>query len=397
MKTPKDVFRILKDKAAKNTASWFGGSGTWPLVINLDPPTEKEVRQEPGALRHWAMSWFESADLGTVAWEKRQWRGLGEQLIPVALEFKSPFEVIEIVGEETNWKRAESNWQVFNDAWPEKLDKAWGGKRYQYLSLLSAEETTLMRDLLLWVQDNPKSNCYMRELPFDGIDSKWIETRVKPIMAIGMDIGIRGETTRDIEEFLGLRRKPHRVRIRIVCPELRSKMFGLDDLECPVLELSKLPIQPSRVLIIENQATGLAVPDLQDTVVVFQMGLSVSAIEKIPFVLKAVEVIYWGDVDTYGLIALASARRVRRDIQSVMMDKTTWKSHLSKRVAEPKVASLNERELLDSHEQEMWDMLIEQHGREKATTRLEQEKIPWQYALEQLHKFFVRNPLSSTD
>ena len=44
--------------------------------------------------------------------------------------------------------------------------------------------------------------------------------------------------------------------------------------------------------------------------------------------LQSVSVVYWGDIDTYGLAILARARRVLRgSVQSVAMDEATLLAH----------------------------------------------------------------------
>ena len=50
--------------------------------------------------------------------------------------------------------------------------------------------------------------------------------------------------------------------MRVLCPRLRSGLGGLGDIEAPLGELARVSLRPQAVLIVENQATGVALPDM---------------------------------------------------------------------------------------------------------------------------------------
>ena len=64
----------------------------------------------------------------------------------------------------------------------------------------------------------------------------------------------------------GLRAEPIRIRMRVLCPRLRSTVGGLCDIEAPIAELATLQLVPTVSLVVENLNTGIALPDIDGTV-----------------------------------------------------------------------------------------------------------------------------------
>lgn len=100
----------------------------------------------------------------------------------------------------------------------------------------------------------------------------------------------------------------------------------------------------------------------------------------IPWVRTA-RIIYWGDIDTYGLEILAQLRSVLPQTESVMMNRQTLEAFRGLAVAENRQASGAHVEHLRENEREVFDAL--KMG-DLARLRLEQERIPWPVARETL-------------
>jgi hypothetical protein len=114
--------------------------------------------------------------------------------------------------------------------------------------------------LLAWARDNPDSGLYLRQLPLVDIDTKWIGPRTGTITPILQAVLQR---TGDLHSALGLRKAPEPIRMRLLDPTLRAQLGRAEDLQMPAPQWSaafKEP--PSRLLIVENLATGLAIPDM---------------------------------------------------------------------------------------------------------------------------------------
>jgi hypothetical protein len=218
-------------------------------------------------------------------------------------------------------------------------------------------------------------------LPIPGVDSKWVEKRQSLILSLLNTPAQDGPT--DLSTALLLRRPPNRVRMRVLCQGLRAQIGGLSDLEAPLNDLASLPIQPSTVLVVENVASGLALPERTGPVVVFGLGYAVDLLGEIPW-LRRGAVVYWGDIDTHGFACLARARKYVEDLKSMLMDESTLMAHRDMWVNEPDQSRAENLDGLDSSERSLYqDLRAQRFGR---NVRLEQERIPWNVVIAALNR-----------
>ena len=95
--------------------------------------------------------------------------------------------------------------------------------------------------------------------------------------------------------------------------------------------------------------------------------------------MRRARVIYWGDIDTYGLEILAHLRAVLPQVESVMMNQATLEHYRALTVPENRQASGTYLEHLTHEERDVFEAL---KADELANLRLEQERIPWSDARE---------------
>jgi hypothetical protein len=138
-------------------------------------------------------------------------------------------------------------------------------------------------------------------------------------------------------------------------------------------------LAPAAAIIVENLETGLALPDLPGVVALMKLGLAVGVLDVVPW-LRGIAAVYWGDIDTHGYAILAHARRALPSLASILMDKETLFNYRKLWVDEPMQHVNAEVSRLKDHERLVYEGLRSQDwGR---NIRLEQERIPWAYALE---------------
>jgi hypothetical protein len=241
--------------------------------------------------------------------------------------------------------------------------------------------------LLAWLEANPDSGLYLRQLPVEGLDTKWLEKRTG--LVAGLLRSLR-EVTVDDSDFhalCGLRKPPHRVRVRLLCPALRERVGGLCDIEAPIGELAALPIEPKAVVIVENLETGVALPDVPGTVAIMRLGNAVSVLEALRW-LQGPEIVYWGDIDTHGFAILDRARRVMPQLRSVLMDDATLVRHHPLWVQESSLCANVPFEKLTSEERRVYDNL--RAGSWGQRVRLEQERLDWATSMETLMQALKR-------
>lgn len=400
MKTPADV-RALATKRfqrerlnALREALGCAVTTTWPWVVPLGRPTERDVLTDARSVLAWRDAWVDAKVLGDFEVETDiiAWRAIGTQTVPVRVLFVNTKAIAKVAGLLPLWTQVVTRAKRFVALWPgieEAMVREWA-----MLADWSDDAVLALERVLTWFVDHPKSGLYLRQLPIEGVDTKWFtEPRKKvvqrllvaireakesvPLMAESSE-ALDPDTT--FETVCGLKPLPKLIRGRLL-DEVDQKLFyGLSDLSLPLDEWAQLPLYPEIVFISENLQTGLAFEAHPKSVVFFGLGAGVTQLAAIPWVRTA-RIIYWGDVDTYGLEILAHLRSVLPQTESVMMNRQTLEAFRGLAVAENRQASGAHVEHLRENEREVFDAL---KVGDLARLRLEQERIPWPVARETL-------------
>lgn len=379
--SPEEARAFLRRRYDSQHRSWLDGGGGWPLVVSLGELIERDVLQAPQLVRGWIQSWSEWTGRGEIRWEERQWPRLGQQRLPTALVIQGPLEVASELGEDPRWKRAARRRALLVETWKRLRDTNALGRIFDVLADYSDHDFARLIALLAWIESNPSSGCYVRQLPISGMDTKWLDGRRRGLV-VDLLQAIRNDSkVHDFHALCGLRRPTQRVRMRILCPALREAVGGLTDLELPLEQLGTLQVQPRCTLIVENLETGLALSDLPGVIAFMSLGMSVSVLAALPWV-RASAVVYWGDLDSHGFAILDHARRALPQLRSVLMDEQTLLSHRELWVqestpyasAEPVHLTEAERAVFAKLQANTWGRAV----------RLEQERIGWSLAVERV-------------
>ena len=400
MKTPADV-RALATKRfqrerlnALREALGCAVTTTWPWVVPLGRPTERDVLTDAQSVLAWRDAWVDAKVLGDFEVETDiiAWRAIGTQTVPVRVLFVNTKAIAKVAGLLPLWTQVVTRAKRFVALWPgieEAMVREWA-----MLADWSDDAVLALERVLTWFVDHPKSGLYLRQLPIEGVDTKWFtEPRKKVVQRLLVAIreakvgAVLGTEPSEVlgpdmtfETVCGLKPLPKLIRGRLL-DEVDQKLFyGLSDLSLPLDEWAQLPLQPEIVFISENLQTGLAFEAHPKSVVFFGLGAGVTQLAAIPWVRTA-RIIYWGDVDTYGLEILAHLRSVLPQTESVMMNRQTLEAFRGLAVAENRQASGAHVEHLRENEREVFDAL---KVGDLARLRLEQERIPWPVARETL-------------
>jgi hypothetical protein len=358
--------------------NWLAGEGVWPLAVNLGIPTEKDIADDAPAVRAWASAWQLRTGPGEVVFEERQFARLGRHLLPVSLTLPDAAAVAASVGQLRRWEVAKQRCQQILERWPGIGLRALA-TRFDVLADYSAVDFERLMSLLAWLEANPASGLYLRQIPVEGVDTKWLEKRIGLVAGLLRSLRELGDGDEEIHRLFGLRRPAHRARLRILCPTLRLAVGGLCDVEAPMAEVAALPIAPKAVVVVENLETGLALPDLPDTVAIMRLGNAVGALGLLPWLVSAEVVLYWGDIDTHGFAILDRARRAVPQLRSVLMDETTLLSHRPLWVQEAVQCPNFPLEALTMEERTVYGNL--RAGTWGSCIRMEQERLGWADAM----------------
>lgn len=382
--SPDAVRDFLVRRFNNQHRNWLLGQGSWPILVSLGLPTEEEAVADPASIRNWVQAWLNWSGPGNVRSDDRQWSRLGVQTLPTHLEVSSPEEVASVAGQLERWLTAKERYAQLVGRWPSLAGTPRIASNFNVLADYSVADFSRLVTLLQWLSAHPSSGLTLRQLPVEGLDTKWIETRTGVVLDLFKEIsGLHAEG--DIFAVCGLRKSAHRIRVRVLCPELRRLVGGLGDIEAPADQLAELQITPSKAIVVENLDTGIALPDIPSCVALMKLGNAVRTISTLPW-LRSTMALYWGDLDTHGFAILNQAREVLPSIRSLLMDEATllryrplW-SRESVQCADHELANLthDESAVYRGLRANTW-------GR---NVRLEQERIAWSDATSAINSAF---------
>lgn len=389
MKFPDDVQKALKRRFKNRHRKWVEASANleqpaesvWPLEVTLGIPTETQALKQVEDVRAWVAAWHSWRGAGSLSWSDRRWRKLGTQRVPEKLVLASPSEVAQWIGEADRWDRAQQRYRDLVGRWPQLANKL--ARYFDILADYSEVDYRRLVDMVAWLEKNPASNLYPRQLPVAGLDSKWLERR-KGLLADLVD-AVRGESSSEGDFFqrCGLKAPPQLIRLRILDNNLRQRVGGLDDISAPMEQLAELDLPVANVFVVENLQTGLAFDVLPGSVVIMQLGYGVDVLGRLPWVTNA-HCIYWGDLDTHGFAILNRARGYLPELKSVLMDEETLRSHQDLWVEEKDQHGAETLSLLTDPEQAVYRAIkCNAWGQ---NVRLEQERIAWGVAWKTLQQ-----------
>lgn len=378
--SPDAVRDFLVRRFNNQHQNWLAGEGTWPLFISLGTPTQNHIAEDASAVREWTSAWHSRTGPGEVRFEERQFTRLGRHRLPVGLTLPDAAAVAACVGQLRRWEVATQRYHQVLLRWPAMEQRALAS-RFDVLADYSAADFERLMALLAWLEANPASGLYLRQLPVEGVDTKWLEKRTGLMAGLLRSLREVVEDDGDFHRLFGLRRPAHRVRIRVLCPSLRRAVGGLCDIEAPAGELASLAIAPETVVIVENLETGLALSDVPGAVAILRLGNAVSVLGLLPWLHDA-KVVYWGDIDTHGFAILDRARRAVPQLQSVLMDEATLLSHRPLWGQEATQCPNAPLAALTAEERSVYDNLRAHTWGQRV--RLEQERLGWASSLEKL-------------
>lgn len=347
----------------------------WPLRLSIGVPTASHFLDHSATLRQHLQRWqavASSTGAGTVAWEHRRYRGGSAPVsVPTHWELARPSECVAAMA---RWA-GEAGAAVQADDQALRAVLGEGDPVFHRL---------LLRRLALWrgldthavitatrLAQQLAPGCAqgkpLRALGLGGHDSKFVERHATLLTAL-LDVRF-GSTasTQGLATFLDA--SPEDDHWLLVAP-LAPGLLPFARLRVPSTELHTTALAATHILLVENERCLHQLPQpLADTVAILGAGLNLNWLNA-PW-LQHRHVAYWGDLDTWGLHMLATARSHLPHVHPLLMDRTTFDAHAHLAVPEPVQAPLPEPGALNPEE-----TTLDQHLRSLPNGRLEQEFLP---------------------
>ena len=363
-----------------NSADWrerqlLGAAAAWPLTLAIGQPDTAVFLNDAAALRCHLQQWraVEQHGLGSVQWQERRYRGSSDAIaVPTHWQLAKPSQCIAAISH----FKVPGHAQVKSD--------------YARLSTLIAGverpgfQRLLVRRLVQWRETPTEAviaaahtalqlepGCAqgkpLRALAVQGNDTKFFERHASLLTAL-LDERFDGEASRQgLVSFLGaLPEDDHWLLIAPLSPDL----LPFAQMRVRASELLTTPLPDSRILLVENERCLHQLPQpVAHTIAVLGAGLNLGWLAA-PW-LQGRRVAYWGDLDTWGLHMLATARHHLPHLQALLMDAATFSAHQHLAVAEPVHAPDSACGMLAPDEATLCV-----HLRTQQKGRLEQEFVP---------------------
>jgi hypothetical protein len=377
--TPKGLKLTLTKKWDRGHYLSLWAQGEWePQILPLRVPSSRQLLESYEECRAWVSQWEEAAQSnpGKLNWKTVNHRQLGQNQIPVALELDSIIELGQFIGRLPQYETYDAILGLLEEeaSWLLPLAKA-----KPMFFLAETEHLGPYLAILNWLREHPNRDIYLRQLSLPGVHTKFIESHQRALKILWRDgQDLDGSTAGPLDLLWGFKTKPLLVRFLILDPALA--ISGIQDLSIPKADFDRLNPPVDRVLVVENDISALALPELKKTLVIFGRGYSFDSLKDNPW-LKEKEIYYWGDIDTHGFGILGQFRSHFPKCKSILMDQETllanegfWSKEAGKNAAPS--------DSLDPQEKGLMMALLENvHG---DSVRLEQELIPYDQVLSAL-------------
>ena len=378
MKSP----QVLAAKLAQqwNSADWrerqlLGGGTAWPLTLPIGQPDTAVFLNDAAALRSHLQQWraVEQDGLGHVQWQERRYRGSSDAIaVPTHWQLAKPSQCIAAI----RHFKVLGHAQVHSDY--ARLSTLIAGVERPGFQRLLVRRLVQWRDvpvdavmaaahMALQLEPGCAQGKPLRALAVQGNDTKFFERHASLLTAL-LDERFDGEASRQgLVGFLGaLPEDDHWLLIAPLAPGL----LPFAQMRVRASELLTTPLPGSRILLVENERCLHQLPaPVQDTIAVLGAGLNLGWLAA-PW-LQERSVAYWGDLDTWGLHMLATARHHLPHLHALLMDRATFSAHQHLAVAEP----VHAPEPI-SGAQTPEEAALQAHLRAQDKGRLEQEFLP---------------------
>jgi hypothetical protein len=379
MLAPEDIRRRAQKRYADYLRNLVDGTPFFPLPVRFGKPSPTEdfekLRREINALT--------KANLGCqIEWEEVNSRRWGKQRLPERVTFADENSYLRTLGKAKEAACFRDNLQLTR----KRCAALISFLRDRPLEVVEfAEIWPGLIEVCCYLQIHPRPNLYARELPL-SVDSKFVERHqsvLTRLLKIALPKDAVVETGRFEEQF-GLRFDEPQVRIRLLDESLRTQLgIIFDDFSIPINQCKNLGWEKLRVLVSENKMTFLTLPNIPQAIAIWGAGNAAALLHSVSW-LADCDLVYWGDMDVQGFEILARLREAFPKTRSMMMDVATM-NRFRDLCCPGVISKVQIKQQLTDTEEKAYEIAY------KSNLRLEQERIPNQFARDIIRANFPPN------
>ncbi|CAI0716298.1 DUF3322 domain-containing protein [Serratia quinivorans] len=339
--------------------------GSWPLCLPIGKPSAKIFAEQAQCVLQHVQLWRQ-VEVGCVQWGDVSYRASDRPVsMPLRWILHSPSDWIKAAADPVVSREFRLLEEII-----EHVDPTFHPLLVRHRSLWRHKDPQgIISAVRLACQLTPgcAKGLPLRLLSGQGVDTKFIENNISLLTRL-LDVRFSGEASEQgLTTFLdAFDESGHWVLVVPLSPGL------LPFKKCRVTtaELAETSLTASRVLVIENEQCLHQLPGLDDTIAILGCGLDVQWLSSPVFNEKRVA--YWGDMDSWGLLMLARARRCRPMLDVLLMNRELFERYaIHSAVPEPVKAQETTPDGLINEEADFYRYLTE-----LPCGRLEQEFLP---------------------
>lgn len=312
----------------------------------------------------------------TVERESRNMRKFGKQALPSRIFIDTETDYLKLIGKEEEAACFKASVTRIRATLPQL--EGWLLKHPGNVSRYADSWEGLLR-VCEYFLANPRPQLYIRELPIQ-VHTKFIEEHrdiLRKLLDYLLPEDAVQRTETEFEKRFGLRYAEPLIRFRLLDTELQRQYgFPVSDLSTPVSQFARLKLHARCCIITENKMNFLTLPAIPNCFAIFIGGDGIALLKGIDW-LRQCPIVYWGDLDAKGFAILSNLRSSFPQTISAMMDRATLDAFEQFQVTGTPYTALAPKNLT-LEEQALYTYLA------RHTIRLEQERIAYTYAVEQL-------------
>lgn len=373
MITPTEIKKKAENRYSAYLQSIVEGTSFFPFIIAGNKrPDNDTVRFEAELTDLMSHSKDKKGYGYTIEFQTVKTKQHGMQGIPTSISFQTESDYLKYIAKEKESSKFKEDLMKILASFPEL--KAWISK---YPTKLIGNDWDGLLKVCTYFKSTPQPNLYIRELPIQ-VHTKFIE-RNKGIIKELLDILIADYVDQDEKDFeprFHLRYDEPIVRFRMLDQSISHQSFSdIADISVPISQFKQLVLPVRCVYVVENKINMLSFPLIEKSIVIWGHGFGIDILKETEW-LHEKDIFYWGDLDAHGFQILSEIRTHFPKVKSFLMDRQTFDKFFEG--DKGKETNVEKELCLTPEENEMFQYL------KASNQRLEQEKIPYEYALKRI-------------
>lgn len=297
-----------------------GNEEIWPLEVNIGQPklVGEALIKNVVEIRQWINIWRTPEPALNVQFAEKNPRRVGRLTIPERIIFDDIDALARYLG-----PKAQKDLEIARARFADLavIDPRLSGMapNWRGVTDMSDTEHNGACDFLAQRQFSQEDNQSIREMVIAGVGGKFLEKR-KAILEGAlehMDMLKEGE---DYRERLGFRSDDRQTLWIKAHPDDMSGPFGAQQFAVRPSEIKTLPASIRQITIVENVETFYGYDPEPGVCLFFGSGNAISGMAVHVEPLRDLPVVYWGDLDSFGMKILSRLRQVLPQTSSTLMD-----------------------------------------------------------------------------